>query len=135
MHQYQIARGFDPSTRNFARCVRQNEPVYKPIQHDPDRSEEIDVIEDSFYLRPPSPPPVPYRSLIPNESDVDTDDEYDEYDDIYKHFPDFDGREWREWMAIRDGMIYYGASSPAVDDLCVQFGNLRLGQTLSVPGK
>ncbi|KAL0565758.1 hypothetical protein V5O48_016263 [Marasmius crinis-equi] len=77
MHEYQVARGFDPSTIDFARSVGYDHPVYKPIQTDSDRFEEFDVIEgrDSPYSRPGSPP-VLHRSQIPDESDVDTDDEY-----------------------------------------------------------
>ncbi|KAL0566328.1 hypothetical protein V5O48_015686 [Marasmius crinis-equi] len=112
MHRYQVARGFDPHTIDFAQSL--GYPAYKPIQNDSDRFEEIDGVEvrDPVSLGP-SPPSIPYRSQMPDESDDDTDvdsdlDRNDDCDDWLGYWSD-DER------------------SPEVHDLCVRFGSLVLG--------
>ncbi|KAL0563560.1 hypothetical protein V5O48_018506, partial [Marasmius crinis-equi] len=105
IYQYQVARGFDPSTTDFARSIGYDDPVYKPIQIDSDRFEEVDMmqVEDPVYSPPPSPP-VPYHSQAPDESDFETESE--DYSDTDRDFYD------------SDGYWFHGPCSPkTVDDL------------------
>ncbi|KAL0570447.1 hypothetical protein V5O48_011511 [Marasmius crinis-equi] len=94
VHAYQLARGFDPTTTDFARSLRY--PTYKPIQNDSDKFEELEGVvlfansntsidiepttgRNSDYLRSSSPS-VPYRSQMLDESDVETNCGYSDTD-------------------------------------------------------
>ncbi|KAL0565576.1 hypothetical protein V5O48_016447 [Marasmius crinis-equi] len=142
IHQYQVARGFDPNTIDFARSIGTDGLIYKPIQNDSDRFEEFDVmkVEDLVYSRPPSPP-VPYRSQMPDDSDFDTDHDHDADSD----FPDSDAssifvpsneRYFRGYLDTDSDFSDFDAtpfavyatsdSKSEVDNLCVRFGGLAL---------
>ncbi|KAL0567036.1 hypothetical protein V5O48_014958 [Marasmius crinis-equi] len=122
MHGYQVARGFDPSTIDFARSLGYDHPVYKPIQIDSDRFEEVDGMEgrDSPYFRPASPP-VLHRSQISDESDIDTDDEYSNIDTD-------DGYSDADSNSVEDDASLFENhhSSPEMENLCTRFENMAL---------
>ncbi|KAL0570200.1 hypothetical protein V5O48_011774 [Marasmius crinis-equi] len=121
MHAYQVARGFDPSTTDFAWSHEDAYPAYKPIQNNSGRFEEVDseAIEERNSVDPqPSSPPEPYRSQTPNESDVDTDCDYSDTDGgTHSDTDTGDG----------DGDADTDVSEPEVNDLYVRLGNLVLG--------
>ncbi|KAL0563153.1 hypothetical protein V5O48_018924, partial [Marasmius crinis-equi] len=52
LRQYQIARGFDPTTTDFAQSLGFQYPAYKPPQDDSDRFEEVDIVETVEELEP-----------------------------------------------------------------------------------
>ncbi|KAL0571718.1 hypothetical protein V5O48_010242 [Marasmius crinis-equi] len=113
MHGYQVARGFDPSTVDFARSIGHDDPTYKPIQIDADRFEEVGGMEgrDSPYFRPASPP-VLHRSQISDESDIDIDDEYS---DAGSDLVEDDASLFENYH-----------SSPEMDNMCTRFENMAL---------
>ncbi|KAK1225545.1 hypothetical protein PQX77_011515 [Marasmius sp. AFHP31] len=53
IHQYQILRGFDPTTTNFARHLGRNNALFQPINNS-DRFTEVYKDQDPPLLRPPN---------------------------------------------------------------------------------
>ncbi|KAL0571866.1 hypothetical protein V5O48_010086 [Marasmius crinis-equi] len=143
MHRYQVARGFDPNTTDFAQFL--GDPVlYKPIQKaDLDRFEETEG-KNLVYSRPPSPP-TPYpNSQTSDESDTelgysDTDTDIDFFDSdvcsILNPYGDINAHGYDDHRDIYNKPSDSNSSpfenpdpsSPGVDDLCAQFADLALG--------
>ncbi|KAL0562981.1 hypothetical protein V5O48_019097, partial [Marasmius crinis-equi] len=137
MRQYQVARGFDPNTTDFARSL--GYPAYRPIQNaDSDRFEEIEG-KNSVYFRPPSPP-TPYRSQMSDESDIDTDLGYSDIDtdtdsdlDSILNTDDDNNTDYDGHRGTHSNSSDFESSSfenhdsrPDMDDLCTRFAHLAL---------
>ncbi|KAL0565293.1 hypothetical protein V5O48_016731 [Marasmius crinis-equi] len=140
VRQYQVARGFNPNTTDFAQFL--GDPAYKPVQNaDSDSFEEIEG-KNSVYFRLPSPP-TPYRSQTPDESDIDTDPGYSDTDtnsDFGSILPDYgintdddDDDDYSDTNTDNDSsdsdsssFENHDSSSSDMDDLCTQFADLAL---------